>query len=102
MLTIFKAVFLLALASMFIVYPLYFFRLSAFGMIIRQEVPAGLTGGFGLSAAFRALMRVKDGKLDGVALSSAALRSHSSVKKLLYLGASLFLIVLFIGLADSY
>ena len=96
----FKAIFLLALASMFVVYPLYFLELAAFGKLIREELPAR-AGGSGLAAAYKALKLVKHGELEGVALSEAARSSHTRAKRLLYVGASAFLLVLFIGLADS-
>lgn len=94
--TVLKAVFLLAFASMFIVYPLYFVELSAFGKLIRSEHPALEVKGNYLS-----LMRVSNGELDGVKLSAAALKAGALAKRWLYVGMSLFSVVLLVGLADS-
>ena len=97
----FNAIFLLAFASMFVVYPLYFMELAAFGKMIRKEHAAYADKEGGLATAYQALNLVKDGELEGVALSKAALSSHTRAKRFLYVGASAFLLVLFIGLADS-
>ena len=98
---IFKAAFLLSLGSILVAYPLYFLELRLFGKLVRAEHPALAQDDAGLSTTYKALMRVKAGELDGVVLSAAARNSCSWAKRWLYLGASLFLVVLFIGLADS-
>ena len=62
-----------------------------------------LLGGSGnnLAGAYGILHKVKSGELDGVTLSPEAALAHSRTKRLLYLGAALFLVVLFIGLTDA-
>ena len=98
----FKILSLISLASMVVVYPMYFFELSGFGKIMRRD-HSDLLGGGGnnLTDAYGILHKVKGGKLDGVTLSPEAVLAHSRAKRLLYLGATLFLVVLFIGLTDA-
>lgn len=98
----FDAVFLISLAAMVAVYPMYFMQLSAFGKIMLRDHPDLLNGRGKNSAEIYAILnKVKDGQLDGVALSPEALLAYSSAKRLLYLGTALFLVVLFIGLTDA-
>lgn len=99
---IFKILFLGSLISMVVVYPMYFLALSSFGKIMRRDHSDLLgqdSGSF--PDAYRILQKVQDGRLAGVQLSPDALSAYSTARKLLYLGAALFLVVLFIGLADS-
>lgn len=100
--TFFNLLFLLSLGSMVIVYPMYFFSLSDFGKAILRDHPSLLgLGGANLNESYRLLQSVKAGQLSGVPLSAEALAAYSRAKRLLYVGATLFLIVLFIGLTDS-
>ncbi|TAA40128.1 hypothetical protein [Pseudoxanthomonas winnipegensis] len=98
----FDAIFLISLAAMVVVYPMYFMQLSAFGKIMLRDHPDLLDGrGKDSTAIYALLNKVKDGQLDGVALSPEALLAYSSAKRLLYLGLILFLVVLLIGLTDA-
>jgi hypothetical protein len=98
----FKILFLVSLASMVVVYPMYFLELSGFGKIMRRDHSDLLDGsGNNLAGAYRILHKVKSGQLDGVTLSPEAALAHSRTKRLLYLGATLFLVVLFVGLTDA-
>lgn len=98
----FDAIFLISLAAMVVVYPMYFVQLSAFGKIMLRDHPDLLHGrGKDSTAIYALLKKVKDGELDGVALSPEALLAYSSAKRLLYVGVTLFLMVLSIGLTDA-
>ncbi|MEJ1095431.1 MULTISPECIES: hypothetical protein [unclassified Pseudoxanthomonas] len=105
--TLISALFLLSFVSMFVVYPLYFYYLNEFGKRIslhHSDVWNRLlerTSGTSLGAAYRALRLSRDGNIDGAKLSSETLRIRRSAVFYLYLGMSLFLIVLAIGLGDS-
>lgn len=99
---IFKSIFLVSLAAMAIAYPMYFIELSSFGKIMRRDHPNLLgRGGNNFADTYGILHKVKNGQLDGVTLSPDAALAHSRTKKLLYLGATLLLVVLFIGLTDA-
>lgn len=95
-------VFLMSLVTMVFVYGMYFFDLSAFGKIMVRD-HSELVGArcLSLGDSYRILQAVKGGRLAGSELSSEALRAHVRAKRLLYMGASLFLVVLVIGLADA-
>jgi len=98
----FKILFLFSLASMVVVYPMYFLELSAFGKIMRRDHPELLGGGSdSLADAYGILHRVQNCQLNGVTLSPEAALAHSRTKRLLYLGVIIFLAVLFIGLTDA-
>ena len=98
----FKILFLVSLASMVVVYPMYFLELSGFGKIMRRDHFDLLDGGGNnLAGAYEILHKVKSGQLDGVTLSPEAALAHSRARRLLYLGATLFLVVLFTGLTDA-
>ncbi len=87
---------------MVVVYPMYFLELSGFGKIMRRDHSDLLDGGGNnLAGAYGILHKVRDGQLDGTTLSPEAAIAHSRTKKLLYLGATLLLVVLFIGLTDA-
>jgi hypothetical protein len=97
----FKILFLVSLASMVVVYPMYFLELSGFGKIMRRDHSELIGGSGNLADAYGILYKVKSGQLDGVTLSSEAALAHSRTKRWFYLGATLFLVVLFIGLTDA-
>src|SRR5215204_1839092 len=99
---IFKLIFLASMVAMVIVYPMYFLELSAFGKIVKRDHP-DLLGRVdsSLATTYGILNKVKDGQLDGTILSPEAVLAHSRAKRLLYIGASLFLAVLFTGLWDA-
>lgn len=102
MLIIFNILFLVFLASMVVVYPLYFLELSHFRKIMRRDHSDLLEqDSEDLADAYRILQKVKHGRLDGVQLSNDALSAYVLARKLLYLGTALFLLVLLIGLTDS-
>jgi len=105
----FGLVFLAAFLSMVIVYPMYFLELSNFKKIIlrdhadliRSSLIVGKSSDIDMGDAYKILQRVKDNHLDGVVLSPDAATSSKYAKRLLYLGMSLFMLVLFLGLAES-
>lgn len=102
MLIFFNILFLVSLASMVVVYPMYFFELSGFGKVMRRDHPELLgAGDNNLADVYGILNKVKGGQLGGTTLSPEAALAHSRAKRLLYLGATLFLVVLFIGLTDA-
>ena len=100
--TLANIVFLSALAAMVIIYPMYFIELHAFGKIMVRDHP-DLVGQQNpdLSSSYKLLQRVKAGQIGALQLSPDALLSHASAKRLLYLGSSLFMVVLFMGLTDA-
>ena len=100
--TFISLVFLLALAAMFIVAPMYFFDLSLFGKVMVRD-HADLVGRHRLSLtdAYGYLKKVEKGHLGDMPLSSDAVLAHSRAKKLLYVAMGLFMVVLFTGLADA-
>lgn len=99
---IFKFLFLISLASMAVVYPMYFLELSGFGKIMRRDHRELINGSSNnLADSYRILRKVKNCQLDGVMLSQEAALAHSRAKRLLYLGISLFLVVLSTGLTDA-
>ncbi|RYE02117.1 MAG: hypothetical protein EOP50_00845 [Sphingobacteriales bacterium] len=100
--TLANILFLAALASMVIVYPMYFIELHAFWKIMARDHPE-LVGqpDPNLGDAYKLLQRVKSGRIGTLQLSPQAAISHSSAKRLLYIGASLFMVVLFMGVTDA-
>jgi len=100
--TLTSIIFLLALAAMALVYPMYFLELSAFGKVMARD-HSDLIGRQRLSLgdSYKLLQSVKAGQLGDSKLSSDALLAHSRAKRLLYVGMSLFMVVLFIGLTDA-
>jgi hypothetical protein len=81
---------------------MYFLELSGFGKIMRRDHSELIgAGSNSLADAYGILHRVQGGQLDGVTLSPEAALAHSRTKRLLYLGAILFLAVLLIGLTDA-
>jgi hypothetical protein len=100
--TLVSLIFLLSVAAMALVYPMYFFDLSAFGKIMVRDHSA-LVGQQRLSLAdsYKVLQSIKAGRLGDTPLSPEALLVHSRAKRLLYIGAALFMVVLFIGLTDA-
>jgi hypothetical protein len=100
--TLISLVFLLALAAMALVYPMYFLELSAFGKIMARDHSA-LVGPKRLSFgdSYKVLQRIRAGQLGSTQLSPDAQLAHSRTKRLLYIGASLFMLFLFIGLTGA-
>jgi hypothetical protein len=100
--TLTSLIFLFALAAMAIVYPMYFVDLFAFGKIMVRD-HSGLVGQQRLSLgdSYKLLQSIRAGRLGDTPLSSEALLAHSRAKRLLYIGASLFMVFLFIGLTDA-
>ncbi len=100
--TLISVVFLLALAAMVLVYPMYFISLSRFGKIMVRD-HSDLVGQqrLSLSDSYKFLNSVKTGHLGDRKISADAALAHTSAKKLLYVGMSLFMVVLFIGLASA-
>ena len=100
--TLTSFIFLTALAAMIVVYPLYFIELSTFGKVMAREHPDLVDGRRpDLAGAYRLLRRVKAGKLGHAPLSPDAALAHARVTRCLYIGMSLFMVVLFIGLTDA-
>ena len=100
--TLTNIIFLSAVAAMVIVYPMYFIELHAFGKIMARDHP-DLVGQQSpdLGGSYKLLQSVKSGQIGASLLSPDALLSHASAKRLLYLGLSLFMVVLFMGLTDA-
>jgi hypothetical protein len=100
--TLINLIFLLSIAAMLIVYPMYFLELHAFGKIMARD-HAGLIGKdrLDLNESYKILQDVKEGRLVDSSLSPDALDTHKRATRLLYIGAALFLIVLFIGLTHA-
>ncbi len=100
--TLASIIFLSAIAAMVIAYPMYFIELHAFGRIMARDHP-DLVGQQSpdLGGSYKLLQRVKSGQIGALDLSPEALLSHASAKRLLYLGSSLFMVVLFMGLTDA-
>lgn len=100
--TLTTAIFLTALAAIIVVYPLYFIELSTFGKVLARDHP-DLVGGRrpDLAGAYRLLRRVKNGKLGDASLSPDAALAHSRATRCLYIGMTLFMVALFIGLTDA-
>ena len=100
--TLTNIIFLSAVAAMVIVYPMYFIELHAFGKIMARDHP-DLVGQQSpdLGGSYKLLQSVKSGQIGASPLSPDALLSHASAKRLLYLGLSLFMVVLFMGLTDA-
>lgn len=100
--TLISLIFLLALAAMVLVYPMYFISLSAFGKIMVRD-HSDLVGQQRLSLrdSYKFLQSVKAGRLGDRQISSDAAIAHTSAMRLLYAGMSLFMVVLLIGLTDA-
>ena len=100
--TLISSVFLLALAAMALVYPMYFLALAAFGKIMVRAHPE-LVGQqpLSLGSSYKLLEGVKSGQIGDTQLSGEALIAHTQAKRLLYIGMALFMIVLFVGLTDA-
>lgn len=100
--TLLSSAFLLAFIAMALTYPMYFLELSAFGKIMTRDHP-DLVGQqpLSLSDSYRLLQRVQSGRFGGIQLSAEALLAHKRTKRLLYIAMSLFMVVLFIGLAEA-
>ncbi|WP_312320649.1 hypothetical protein [Stenotrophomonas sp.] len=100
-------IFLLAILGMVFVYPAYFYMLYEFKQRLIRDHPAlwetrrlsALAGP--LQIAYKALREVREGRLDGVALSKPVNESHRFATFLLYSGMTLFMTVLFVGLYDA-
>ena len=86
---------------MLVIYPWYFFELSKFGKILMRDHPGAVESDLGMTGVYKILNRVSNGQFAGTALSSDALAAYRRSRVLLYTGASLFLVFLFIGLTDS-
>ena len=93
---------LITFAAMAVVYPMYFIELSAFGKIMVRD-HSSLVGQqrLSLGESYKLLQSLRAGRIGDSHLSPDALLAHSRAKKLLYLGMSLFMIVLFMGLTDA-
>ncbi|WP_394696143.1 hypothetical protein [Pseudoxanthomonas japonensis] len=100
--TVISAIFLVVLLAMVLVYPMYFIALSSFGKIMARD-HADLVGRQrpSLNESYGLLGKVKAGHIGDAPLSPDAARAHTSARRLLYVGMSLFMAVLFIGLADA-
>jgi len=87
---------------MALTYPMYFLELSAFGKIMVRD-HSDLVGQqpLNLSDSYKFLQHVKAGRIGDTQLSSEALLAHTRAKRLLYIGISLFMVFLFIGLTDA-
>ena len=100
--TLISLIFLLALAAMVFVYPMYFISLSDFGRIMVRD-HSDLVGQkrLSLSDSYKFLQSVKTGRFGDRQISADAVLAHTSAKRLLYVGLSLFMTVLFIGLIGA-
>lgn len=100
--TVVSGIFLMALLAMVFVYPMYFIALSSFGRVLVRD-HADLVGRQRLSVheAYGFLGKIKAGHIGDAPLSPDAARAHAGARRLLYVGMSLFMVVLFIGLADA-
>jgi len=100
--TLISSIFLLALAAMAITYPMYFLELSTFGKIMVRD-HSDLVGqhSLNLGDSYKFLQGVKAGRIGDTQLSPEALLAHIRAKRLLYIGMSLFMVVLFIGLTQA-
>jgi hypothetical protein len=100
--TLSSLIFMLALAAMALVYPMYFIELSAFGKVLVRDHPDLVKQQcLSFNDSYKLLQAVKAGQLGNAALSADVLLAHSRAKKLLYIGMLLFMVVLFIGLTDA-
>jgi hypothetical protein len=81
---------------------MYFISLSSFGKIMVRD-HSDLVGQHRLSLrdSYKFLQSVKTGRLGDRQISSDAALAHKRAKRLLYIGVSLFMVVLFIGLTDA-
>ena len=100
--TLANLIFLLALAAMFVVYPMYFIGLYGFWKtMIRDHSDLVGQQRINLVAAYSALQSIKNGRLANSQLTPDALAAHSRAKRLLYLAMALFIVVFFFVLTDA-
>lgn len=101
------SIFLLSLAAMFVVYPMYFFMLNEFKKKLAEQHPQlwdslrRAKAYSELQCAYAALGKIKEGEFEGVAISASVMKLRNSAVMLLYSGMVLFMVVLGIGLVDS-
>lgn len=99
-----KYVVVLAFIGMLVVWPAYFIALSKFSKLVKVNHPQAWKGCQSrlpeseLQTACRALVRSKDGTLEGEPLTDSELHARRHVSLLLYWGAALFSIALGFGL----
>jgi hypothetical protein len=95
-------VFLIALVVLVIVVPMYFMDLFAFGKILVRD-HADLVGRRRLSFAdaYGYLQKIRTGQLGGAPLSPEAVLAHERARRLLYIATSVFMAMLFAGLANA-
>lgn len=99
--------FLLVMLGMLVSYPAYFYMLYEFKTRLARDHPAlwahRADGALSppLQTAYRALRSIRDGCLDGVVLTKQVVDSHRLATRLLYVGLSLFMVLLFLFLYSS-
>ena len=103
--TFISAIFLLCLAGIFIVYPMYFYFLYEFKKLLNRNHPE-VWSHLGskksdLQTTYRALHLSKSGNIDHIQLAAEVLVVRKWAVRSLYVGMSLFLVVLAIGLFES-
>ena len=102
--------FLGALAGMLISYPMYFLELHVFAKRLQSHHPEAWARYSLVSTtvptnrmhfAYKALRDVRAGKIAGEPLHAEVRGSHLMATRLLYVGLTCFLVLLFVGLTDS-
>ena len=100
--TLLTTVVALAFPAGFVAAAMYFVSLNNFGRILESEHPqiipqlreSNVLPRTRLALSYKVLSQVKDGAFHDVRLSQAVVDACSSAKRLLYIGMSLFLVVL--------
>lgn len=105
--TAIQAMFLLAIVGMPIIYLMYFFALNDFkNKLIALNKEAwdrfvGMGASQNLENAYRALQQASTGQLAGVALCDEVMLARKEAARLLYVGMTLFMLVLAFGLTEA-
>jgi hypothetical protein len=101
------ATFMLATLGMVVVYPMYFYALNEFKKKFIEmnkdawEKFSNQRRGIGVQNAYQALEASRQGQIEGIRLCNEVMAARKRAVKLLYVGMSLFMIVLIIGLVES-
>lgn len=105
--TLVGAIFICAIFGMLIVYPMYFYALNQFKrklIELNQEAWGRLPkrySNLGVQSAYQALQVSRNGHIGDVQLCAEVMAARSRAARLLYVGITLFMIVLGIGLTES-
>lgn len=101
------AIFICAILGMVVVYPMYFYALNEFKrklIDLNREAWDSLQSRrfeLGVQSAYQALQASRNGQIGDVRLCAEVMEARRRAARLLYIGITLFMIVLGIGLTES-